>query len=110
MMLPVNIMPILMGATMVIQMHLTPSPSVDNAQMKMMKLMPYVFALICYNFSCALSLYSFVNGLFTIGQQLVINRMKDPAEAGPVGPGTAAVTTASAFGKKMKNVTPPKRK
>ena len=108
--LPLNIMPILMGATMIIQMHLTPSPSVDNAQVKMMKFMPYVFALICYTFSCALSLYSFVNGLFTIGQQLVVNRMKDPAEAGPVGAGTAAVTTASAFGKKMKNVTPPKKK
>ena len=27
-----------------------------------------------------------------------------------LGAGTAAVTTASAFGKKMKNVTPPKKK
>ncbi len=101
--LPLNIMPILMGATMIIQMHLTPSPSVDNAQMKMMKFMPYVFALICYNFACALALYSFINGLFTIGQQLVINRMKDPVETTPavtIGPG----------GKPVKNVTPPKRK
>lgn len=99
--LPLNIMPILMGATMIIQMHLTPSPSVDNAQVKMMKFMPYVFALICYNFSCALSLYSFVNGLFTIGQQLVINRMKDAEEpAVTIGPG----------GKPTKNVTPPKKK
>ena len=98
--LPVNIMPVLMGATMVVQMHLTPSPSVDNAQAKMMKFMPYIFTLFCYNFSCALSLYSFVNGLFTIVQQLVINRMKDPVEAAPVavGPG----------GKVIKNVTPKK--
>lgn len=100
--LPLRIMPILMGATMVIQMNLTPSPSVDNAQAKMMKFMPYVFTLFCYNFSCALSLYSFVNGLFTIVQQLVINRMKDPEEPAPaaVGPG----------GKVIKNVTPPKKK
>lgn len=99
--LPLNIMPLLMGATMVIQMHLTPSPSVDNAQMKMMKFMPYIFILFCYSFSCALSLYSFVNGLFTIGQQLVINRMKDPEEKPAVaGPG----------GKVIKNVTPPKKK
>ena len=99
--LPLNIMPLLMGATMVIQMHLTPSPSVDNAQMKMMKFMPYIFILFCYSFSCALSLYSFVNGLFTIGQQLVINRMKDPEEKPVVaGPG----------GKAIKNVTPPKKK
>ncbi len=107
---PIRIMPLLMGATMVIQMHVTPSPSVDNMQVKMMKFMPYIFTLFCYNFSCALSLYSFTNGLFTICQQLVINRMKDPEPAGPVGPGTAAVTTASAFGKRMKNVTPKKKK
>jgi YidC/Oxa1 family membrane protein insertase len=96
--LPLNIMPVLMGATMVIQMHLTPSPSMDNMQMKMMKFMPYIFTLFCYTFSCALSLYSFVNGLFTIGQQLVINRMKDPVEPAP----------APAGGKPIKNVTPKK--
>jgi YidC/Oxa1 family membrane protein insertase len=107
---PLRIMPLLMGATMVIQMQLTPSPSVDNAQMKMMKFMPYVFILFCYGFPCSLSLYSFINGLFTIGQQLVINRMKDPVEAGPAGAGTAAVTTATAFAKGMKNVTPGKKK
>jgi YidC/Oxa1 family membrane protein insertase len=95
--LPLNIMPLLMGATMVIQMHLTPSPSVDNMQMKMMKFMPYIFTLFCYSFSCALSLYSFINGMFTIGQQLVINRMKDPVEpTAKPAPG----------GKPIKNVTP----
>ena len=99
--LPLNIMPLLMGVTMVVQMHLTPSPSVDNAQMKMMKFMPYIFILFCYNFSCALSLYSFINGLFTIGQQLVINKMKEPEEA---------VAIASPGGKPIKNVTPGKKK
>lgn len=99
--LPLNIMPLLMGATMVVQMQLTPSPSVDNAQMKMMKFMPIIFTFFCYNFSCALSLYSFVNGLFTIGQQLVINRMKDPVDVpATVVPG----------GKPVKNVTPTKKR
>ncbi len=98
---PINIMPVLMGATMVIQMRLTPSPSVDNMQMKMMKFMPYIFAAICYNFSCALSLYSFVNGLFTIVQQLVINNMKDPVEP-------EIVPTKG--GKAVKNVTPTNKK
>jgi YidC/Oxa1 family membrane protein insertase len=107
-MLPLNIMPILMGSTMIIQMHLTPTPSVDNAQVKMMKFMPYMFALFCYNFSCALSLYSFVNGLFTIGQQLVINRMKD-APGGPASPSAAAASTASSWKRGTKNVTPKKK-
>jgi len=34
---PLNIMPLLMAATMLYQMRLTPQPTVDNAQMKMMK-------------------------------------------------------------------------
>ncbi len=98
--LPINIMPILMGATMIIQMRLTPQPTVDNAQAKMFKFMPYFFALICYNFSCALSLYSTINGLFTIVQQIIINRMKDPE---PVA------TVATGGGRRgMKNVTPKK--
>lgn len=100
--LPINIMPLLMGATMVIQMRLTPTPSVDNAQAKMMQFMPIIFTLFCYTFSCALSLYSTVNGLFTIVQQLVINKMKDPEPTAPaiaVGPG----------GKVVKNVTPKKK-
>ncbi|MGA2445404.1 MAG: YidC/Oxa1 family insertase periplasmic-domain containing protein [Opitutaceae bacterium] len=95
---PLNIMPLLMAATMIFQMRLTPQPTVDNSQAKMMKFMPVIFTLICYNFSCALALYSTVNGLFTIGQQLVINRMKDVEPAPAAAPGG------------MKNVTPAKKK
>jgi YidC/Oxa1 family membrane protein insertase len=91
-------MPLLMAATMIFQMRLTPQPTVDSSQAKMMKFMPVIFTFICYNFSCALALYSTVNGLFTIGQQLVINRMKD------VEPAPAAGTGG------MKNVTPAKKK
>jgi YidC/Oxa1 family membrane protein insertase len=97
--LPINIMPLLMGATMYFQMQLTPTPSVDNMQMKMMKFMPFIFTLFCYNFSCALALYSTINGIFTIGQQLVINKMKDPE---PV------VAVAAPGAKPIKNVTPKK--
>ncbi len=98
--LPINIMPLLMGATMIFQMRLTPTPATDNAQMKIMKLMPWIFTLFCYNFSCALALYSTVNGAFTIVQQLIVNRMKDPADPAP--------TPAPAGGRKVKNVTPRK--
>lgn len=103
---PINIFPVLMGATMVIQTHLTPTPTVDNMQAKMMKFMPYFFALICYNFSCALALYSTVNGLFTIGQQLIINRMKDPV--GDAAEAALAAEAAKRGGRKMRNVTPGK--
>ena len=64
-----------------------------------MKWMPLVYVVICYNFSCALSLYSTVNGLFTIGQQMYINRQKD----------TAAAVATSTGGRPIKNVTPQKK-
>ncbi len=97
---PLNIMPLLMAATMLYQMRLTPQPTVDSAQTKMMKFMPVLFALFCYSYSCALSIYMTVNGLFTIGQQLVINRMKDDEPAPAHTGGTPG----------MKNVTPAKKK
>ncbi len=100
---PVNPMPILMAVTMFVQMRLTPQPTVDNAQAKMMKFMPLLFTFFCYGYSCALSLYMTINGLFTIGQQLVINRMKDPAT-------DAVPATAGASGGRLKNVTPAKKK
>lgn len=107
--IPINIMPILMGATTIISMRLTPQPSVDNAQAKMIKLMPWFMTLLCYTFSCSLALYSTINGLFTIGQQLVINRMKDAGDvASPAG--MAMEDAAALTGRPMKNVTPKKPK
>jgi len=103
---PINILPLIMTATMVFQMRLTPQPTVDNAQARMMKFMPIIFTFICYGYSCALSLYMTINGLFTIGQQLVINRMKDvaidtPAAAGPGGrPAPKNVTPTRKKGRK----------
>jgi YidC/Oxa1 family membrane protein insertase len=105
---PLNILPLLMGATMIFQTMLTPTPTVDNAQAKMMKFMPVIFTAFCYNFSCALSLYSFVNGLFTIIQQLIINRMKDDGD--PAGTSAVARATGGGSGKPMKNVTPGKKR
>jgi YidC/Oxa1 family membrane protein insertase len=104
--IPLNIMPILMGATMVYQMRLTPQPSIDSAQQKIFKFMPIFFTLICYNFSCALALYSTINGLFTIGQQLMVNKYTVDATPTPLG----VPSGTGKSGKKIKNVTPPKKK
>jgi YidC/Oxa1 family membrane protein insertase len=99
---PVNIMPLLMGITSLIQMQMMPTPATDNGQAAMMKFMPLIFVAFCYNFGSGLALYWTVSNLYTIGQQLVINRMKDPEPEAP----------ASAAG--PKNVTPadkrPKKK
>ena len=67
--LPVNPLPILMGATMIIQMRLTPqSPGADPMQAKMMKFLPLIFIPILYNFSAGLTLYWTVQNILTIAQ------------------------------------------
>lgn len=101
---PINILPLILGVTMIVQMKLVPQPSMDTDQAKMMakmmKWMPLIYVVICYNFSCALALYSTFNGLFTIGQQLYINSKKDS---------DPAVAVAPAGGRGTKNVTPTKK-
>jgi YidC/Oxa1 family membrane protein insertase len=102
--LPINILPLLLCATMMTQMFLVPQPAtMDKAQATMMRFMPLMYVLFFYNYSCALSLYSTINSLFTIGQQILINRMKDDGDPthAPVG---------KSGGKPIKNVTPPKKK
>jgi membrane protein insertase, YidC/Oxa1 family, C-terminal domain len=102
---PLNIMPLLMGATMIIQMRLTPTPStMEGPQATMMKIMPVIFTLFCYNFAAALALYSTVNGLFTIVQQVLVNKY---SKDDPVGISPASIATRS--GKALKNVTPKKK-
>ncbi len=67
--LPVNPLPILMGATMIIQMRLTPqTPGADPMQAKMMKFLPLIFIPILYNFSAGLTLYWTVQNILTIAQ------------------------------------------
>lgn len=106
--LPLNIMPILMGATMIYQMKLTPTPTTDNMQLQIMKFMPWVFTLICYNFAAALALYSTVNGVFTIVQQVIVNKTtKD--EPAPVSAGSTAMTAASAAWNPRKSRTKKKK-
>jgi YidC/Oxa1 family membrane protein insertase len=98
----INLLPLLMGATMMSQMFLVPQPAtMDKTQATMMRFMPLMYVAICYNYSCALSLYSTVNSLFTIGQQILINRMKDDGDP---------THAPAAGGKPIKNVTPAKRR
>jgi len=64
---PLNIMPLLMGATMIFQMRLTPQPNRRQRAGQDDEVHACIFTLFCYSFSCALALYSTINGLFTIG-------------------------------------------
>ncbi len=66
---PFNLLPLLMGATMLWQSHVTPqSPGMDPMQQKIMKYMPLMFLVFLYNFSAGLTLYWTVQNLLTIAQ------------------------------------------
>jgi YidC/Oxa1 family membrane protein insertase len=67
--LPFNLLPLLMGAAMIWQTHLTPpSPGMDPVQQKMMRWLPAIFILFLYNYSSGLALYWTVNNLLTVLQ------------------------------------------
>jgi YidC/Oxa1 family membrane protein insertase len=67
--IPFNLLPLLMGGTMLWQSHLTPpSPGMDPMQQKMMRYMPLMFLFILYNYSSGLALYWTVQNLLSIAQ------------------------------------------
>lgn len=99
--IPINVLPLLLTTLSFFQMRLTPTPNADPAQARMMQFMPLIFLFIYYSMPAALSLYSTTNSLFTILQQVLINRMQDPADT-PVA--------VSPTGKPVKNVTPKNKK
>ena len=80
---------------MVWSMHLThQQQGVDNPGEKMMKLMPVIMLVFCYNFSSALSLYWTVQNFLSIGQLMYNLRQPMPrletvaksVEAAQMGP------------------------
>jgi len=70
---PYYILPILMGASMYYQQKLTPNNFTDPMQEKVFKFLPLIFTLFFLNFASGLVLYWFVNNLFSIGQQFIVN-------------------------------------
>jgi YidC/Oxa1 family membrane protein insertase len=75
---PWFILPILMGATMIIQTRLNPEPP-DPIQAKVMKIMPIAFSIFFFFFPAGLVLYWLVNNVLSILQQWNINRRMEHA-------------------------------
>ncbi|OAM51979.1 membrane protein insertase YidC [Methylovorus sp. MM2] len=77
---PYYVLPILMGATMIIQSRLNPAPT-DPVQAKVMMFMPIVFSVFFFFFPAGLVLYWLVNNVLSIAQQWHINRSTEQAAA-----------------------------
>ena len=79
---PYYILPILMGASMFLQQHMTPNNFTDPMQEKMFKYLPVIFTFFFITFPSGLVLYWFVNNLFSIAQQFIVNQQfKNAKEA-----------------------------
>lgn len=80
--LPVRALPLLLGGAMYLQQKLTPTPSMDPAQARMMQiLMPVMMTVMFYQFASGLGLYWLMSTLLGIGQQVLMNRSKPAAAA-----------------------------
>lgn len=75
--IPINILPLIMAVTMIIQMRMTPQAG-ERSQRIIMNLMPVMFFLFCYNFASALALYWTTQNLISIGQTALIRRLPMP--------------------------------
>jgi YidC/Oxa1 family membrane protein insertase len=81
---PIRLLPLLMGATMIVQQRMTPTPSADAQQRQMMMWMSVLFIFLFYQFASGLVLYWFVSNLLGIAQQLLVN-FSAPQPATSVG-------------------------
>lgn len=78
---PFFVLPLLMGASMFLQMQMQQQPTMDPMQAKIMKLMPVMFTFMFLWFPAGLTLYWFINNVITIVQQYIVNKSVERADA-----------------------------
>jgi len=85
-----NLLPLIMGATMLWQARLTPpSPGMDKTQQAIMKYLPLIFLVTLYNFSAAMTLYWTTNNILTIIQTKLTKNITVSPPAAPAKPAPA---------------------
>ncbi len=77
---PYFVLPALMAISMFVQQKLSPMVFQDPTQEKIMKMMPFMFAVFFLFFPAGLVLYWLVNNMLTILQQWVINKQLNTDE------------------------------
>lgn len=80
---PYFVLPVLMGLSMYVSQKLTPSNFTDPMQEKIFKMLPLIFAIffIVFPFPAGLVLYWTVNNIFSIIQQMLINKVMETKKA-----------------------------
>jgi YidC/Oxa1 family membrane protein insertase len=84
---PHYILPALYGLTAYLMQKMTPTPSVDPAQQRMMAIMPVMFSVFFIFYPAGLALYIVTSNLVGMAQQWYLNRtMPAPVKARGKGP------------------------
>jgi YidC/Oxa1 family membrane protein insertase len=83
---PLYITPLLMGATQFIQTKMTPQTGTDPVQQKMMLFMPIMFTGMFLWMPSGLVIYWTASNIWTIGQQVLTNRLIGPPPKRTVRP------------------------
>ncbi|MEO1083030.1 MAG: membrane protein insertase YidC, partial [Acidobacteriota bacterium] len=73
---PYFVLPLLMGVTSVLVQRMTPAPP-DPMQRRLMQMMPIMFTVFAVYMPSGLLVYWMTNNVLTMGQQSLINRMKE---------------------------------
>lgn len=72
--LPIHVLPVVMIISQFLMQKMTPNPTADPTQAKMMMFMPLMFGIFFYNISSGLVLYWLTGNLVGIVQQWLMNR------------------------------------
>jgi len=76
--LPVRVLPIVMGASMLIQQRMTPMTGMDPVQARMMTtVMPLMMTVLFYQFPSGLVLYWMISNFLGIGHQLWVRKQRE---------------------------------
>ena len=79
--LPFRLLPVIMGASMILQQRLTPTTVDPSQQAMMMFMMPIMMTVLFYQFPSGLVLYWMISNFLGIAQQLLVGRRMRAAEA-----------------------------
>lgn len=102
----IHILPILMGATMLLNMKLTPMPNAQPSQKNMFYAMMIIFPIICYAMPSALTLYWTLQNIFTMIQSQIVRRSRDPETDGNASGGNGKKSDSG----KVEIIPPPVKK
>jgi YidC/Oxa1 family membrane protein insertase len=79
--IPFRVLPVVMGASMILQQRLTPTTVDPSQQMMMMVLMPVMMTVLFYQFPSGLVLYWMTSNFLGIAHQLLVGRRMKAAAA-----------------------------